>query len=341
MRTFKKVMLRLAITVLVLFVTILAVRLININRFGDGLQAQPTRDELIAQYNAQAVNGDYLRAIHFPTDKVSKPGTVVVFGGSEGSCNPHLAQRLHEQGYDVLAAYFFGQEGQQPELAEVPLELFDDITAWQESRGKTEEPLTLIGGSKGAELVANLAVRYPSIDNIVLYTPAEYSFFALTKDRSKDQSSWSYQDKPLDYLSFRHNTSFTPALTKAVITLMWNGLIALPPRLREPYLAVEEAAQNREKARIPLEKFQGNALLFAGTEDAMWQGDIAAKNLAELSPSFHAEIYENAGHAFIEDIEKRVGKSWKRLLGGTEEANAHAARKSAETLHETLARWHG
>ena len=37
--------------------------------------------------------------------------------------------------------------------------------------GDVQEPITVMGVSKGAELVANLAVRYPEIDNICALHP--------------------------------------------------------------------------------------------------------------------------------------------------------------------------
>lgn len=45
-----------------------------------------------------------------------------------------------------------------------------------------------LGASKGVELVANLAVRYPEIDNIVLYTPAEYTYQGLDYTRPPSTS---------------------------------------------------------------------------------------------------------------------------------------------------------
>ncbi len=36
-------------------------------------------------------------------------GVVITFGGSDGSTNPHLANYLSSDGYEVVAVYFFGQ----------------------------------------------------------------------------------------------------------------------------------------------------------------------------------------------------------------------------------------
>lgn len=71
----------------------------------------------------------------------------------------------------------------------MPLDFFDEILA-----DVGPGPLTLIGSSKGAELAANLAGRYPEVDNLVLYAPAEYTFAGCDQ-----YSSFTWRGEPVSY----------------------------------------------------------------------------------------------------------------------------------------------
>ena len=57
-------------------------------------------------------------------------------------------------------------------------------------------------------------------------------------------------------------------------------------------------------------------MLFAGDHDAMWQAEIAAKNIAAQYSNVEAVIYPDAGHVFSQDI-TTFGPVWETMLGGT------------------------
>lgn len=226
-----------------------------------------------------------------------------------------------------MYALFFGQPNQQARLSEVPLEFFDEVTALI-----PEGPVTVFGSSKGAELTANLAARGARIDNIVLYTPSEYAYQGLDFDQ-QDKSSFSKDGQPLPFLSLR-NSDLGPSLK-----MFADMVLGLPARYREIYGSIPARADNVDAARIPIENFHGQGLLFAGDQDAMWPGEIAAKNLAEHNPGLEAHIYPGAGHLFHEDITV-FGPSWEKMLGGTVEANRAAKHDSDRIVLEKLAQWH-
>lgn len=227
----------------------------------------------------------------------------------------------------MYALFFFGQPNQQARLSEVPLEFFDEVTALI-----PEGPVTVFGSSKGAELTANLAARGARIDNIVLYTPSEYAYQGLDFDQ-QDKSSFSKDGQPLPFLSLR-NSDLGPSLK-----MFADMVLGLPARYREIYGSIPARADNVDAARIPIENFHGQGLLFAGDQDAMWPGEIAAKNLAEHNPGLEAHIYPGAGHLFHEDITV-FGLSWEKMLGGTVEANRAAKHDSDRIVLEKLAQWH-
>lgn len=282
--------------------------------------------------HVRAIKGAYLNGFHFTPAKRSHRGAVVVFGGSEGSPNYQQAKALASEGYEVLALFFFGQPNQQKELVDVPLEFFDEVTAYLNTNVPDAQPLTVIGASKGAELTANLAARGAKIDNIVLYTPSDYTYQGLSFNGAQS-SSFSEHGQPVPFLNFRDADG--QASGKMFFTMM----LGLPVTYRPVYESMPERASNANEARIPIENFNGKGLLFAGDQDAMWPGDVAARELSTRNPNLEAHIYPYAGHLFSEDI-TALGKSWKKSLGGTVEGNRAAKQQSDQILKAKLAEWH-
>ena len=186
----------------------------------------------------------------------------------------------------------------------------------------------MLGVSKGAELVANLAVRYPEIDNIVVFTPSAYTYQGLGDYRNGASSSFTWKGEPVPYVPLR-----MPLRTTI------RSILALPVSYRETYELSLAEAPDREAARIKIEEFAGRGLLFAGDQDAMWQGEAAVRELSERNKNLEAVVYPNAGHVFTEDATK-LGNSWKTMLGGTVEGNREATLQSRTLLKERLAAWH-
>lgn len=279
-----------------------------------------------------AIEGDYLNGFHFSPEHRNYPGTLVVHGGSEGSPAFDQAIMLSEQGYEVLALYFWGQTNQAPTLANVPLDQFDEVYEYIQAEVPNPSPITVIGSSKGAEYVELLAAYDYPVDNVVAFTPADHSYSGLDFSSSEEFPSFTHRGEAVPFASFRA-VSF-PTMAK----MMWDLLVALPPSYRQSY--VEAAEHDGADAQIDMRNFEGNALFFGGELDAMWQGDKAASNMAEQSPRFEAVIYPDAGHHFMEYIES-LGNGWQLMLGGTAEGNAKAYAESTELLLERLAEWHG
>ena len=117
------------------------------------------------------------------------------------------------------------------------------------------------------------------------------------------------------------------------------SILALPVSYRGTYEQALADAPDREAARIKIEEFSGRGLLFAGDQDAMWQGEVAVRELSERNKNLEGVVYPNAGHVFTEDITK-LGNSWKTMLGGTVDGNREAELQSQTLLKERLAAWH-
>ncbi|MDO5670982.1 MAG: acyl-CoA thioester hydrolase/BAAT C-terminal domain-containing protein [Corynebacterium sp.] len=322
MKTFFKVLGGLVTVVLVLW----GVRAYNLNYYAiPGPDVTDRGDALT--HGGESVDGDYLRGIHYRPDAAdSYPGMVIIFGGSEGSAGDAQARQLAAQGFDVLALYYFGQQGQPKSLSEVPLDFFREALDWIDKHQEQSGPLTVIGTSKGAELTANLAVRYPEIDHIVLYTPSEYTYAGLQFESNEQTSSFTWQGQPLPFAEFPFDAG-----------MIGRMILGLPVSYRSTY---EDAARQAPlDARIDIGRFDGEGLLLAGDADAMWQGDIAARALAAQNPRLEPHIFPGAGHLFAEDI-AAYGNSWETMLGGTVEGNRQAKQESDRLLLAHLSRWH-
>lgn len=319
--------------VIVLFAVVIGINRYNTKKYALDGPDYTNPQTILEQGNVSSVEGQYLRGFHFPPAKQTHPGTVVVFGGSDGGPNYQTARSLQDQGYNVLALYFFGQPGQQEQLSHVPLDFFDEVLSWIDNNADITEPITLIGASKGAELVENLAANYAEVDNFIAFTPSEYTYQGLDFGREQ-RSSFTFRQQPLPFLAFPHD----PSTAAPMMTRMALGL---PVSFRPSYeQAVATATEDqRDAARIDLSNFKGNGLLFAGNQDAMWQGEVAAQNVAAQNPNIEAIIYPEAGHVFAEDITV-LGPSWEIMAGGTVEGNRLAEEKSQQVVTEKLNQWH-
>lgn len=271
----------------------------------------------VEHFESGAANGFHL----LPDDPVDAD-PIVTFGGSEGSSNFDLAVELAEEGYEVYSLFFFGADNQTEALNGVPLELFGDFLEYADLRG---EDVAVLGASKGAEIGLVLTNYYEEISNIILYAPSSYVFMGLDFTEAAG-ASWSWEGTDLEYIDIT-NSDFG-----AFIRSMFDSVVLNPVKYRETYESAVEMADNREEARIDTSNFDGQALLFAGRDDAMWQGDIAAEEIGEaLGDNAEVIIYDGAGHLFGAPP-NLAGFA----MGGTLDANMEAKEDSDERLYQFL-----
>lgn len=259
---------------------------------------------------------------HLLPDNPADGETIAVFGGSEGSSNFDLAVQLAEEGYEVYSLFFFGAPNQNEELTQIPLEFFQDFLDYAKLDG---EDVTVIGGSKGAELGLVLTNYYGEVSNLILYTPANYVYQGLSFSR-EIHSSWTWNDEELPFISLQQSNF------RAFARTIFDSIVLNPVKYRETYVSAVEMNDNSEEARIDTSNFEGQALLIAGGDDAMWQGDVAAKEIGEaLGENAVVDIYPDAGHLF--GVPPAVGGL---AIGGTLETNEAAKETSDEKLFEFL-----
>ena len=323
--------------VAVLALVVAGLRAYNANKYPIA-QMEASGGASAAEYpqsdHVRKISGDYLNGFHFlPAEGATeRRGVVVVYGGSEGSPDYSRAEKLAQDGYEVLSLYFFGQDNQRPTLAEVPLEQFDEVTDYIREHVADPSPVTVMGTSKGAEFASLLAANGFAVDNLVAFVPAHYSYSGLDFSTGKDLPSFSLRGEAVPFASFRQSGVLTG------LKMLGRMIAAYPVAYRPTYEGAAGSAE--DAARIELGGFDGNAVFFGAGDDRMWQSDVAARALAEQSPRAEVHVFEDAGHIFFEDSDAQQN-GWQIMFGGTQEANRRAHDESGQVLRERLAKWHG
>lgn len=212
----------------------------------------------------------------------------------------------------------------------VPIDFFEELRTEINKTSENSRSLTVVGTSKGAELTLLLASKFPDdIDNIVLYAPSAYVFNGLSDDRTKVNSSWNYQGKEIEFLSF------TGRMGSVYGNMMKDMIINKPMRLEPLYSDIVKNAPNLEAASIDVSAVKANTLIFAGKDDQMWNSYEMGKLIKEKhTGECELVAYDNVGHIFFgPPVMEGLA------MGGEYEANEKAGKDSDTKLFETLDRW--
>lgn len=274
----------------------------------------------------ERIRGWYINGYHFISKDIKHKGAVVVFGGSEGSCDLTKSLTLAYEGYEVYAMYFYGQENQQKKIERIPLEFFAELYLYIQQTARSSKPLTIHGTSKGTELALLLASYFPDqVDHLILYAPVAYVFQGNTENH---HSPWTFQGKELPFIS----------LDSEVLKNM--EMIARRNRQRlhstKLFQYALEHDENKDKARIDLGKIRAKMLLFAGEMDEKCPAaDMGREIKANYNGECELVIFERAGHVFTDMTVYRG--YWE--VGGDPEANVQAGIESRRILFEKLAEW--
>jgi len=216
---------------------------------------------------------------------------IVGLGGSEGG-NAWASdywkdqrEKYIAQGYAFLAIGYFGMKGIPKQLDRIALE-----GVYQAINKATMEPkinpncVSLIGGSKGAELALNLASKYPNIKAVVAIVPGQAVFAGLTDLMST--SSFTYNGQELDFVPV--TWSVLPSLIKGDFRATYEELI------KEKSVV--------EKASIEIENINGPILFVSATQDEMWPSTEMSNDMMQRLKQnnfkfHHAHIAIKGNHA--------------------------------------------
>lgn len=196
---------------------------------------------------------------------------IVGFGGGEGgnawSSNywKPIRDRFIDAGYAFLAVGYFGGEETPQALDRISLNaIHDAIMEATKSSDKIDAGrIVVIGGSKGAELVLNLASYFDNIDVVVALSPSHATFPAITW--ISNTSSWTLNGQELPYVPTPY--SAVPAMISTNHLEAFNIMLADTKAV--------------EQARIPVENIKGSVLLISSDKDEMWPSAMMGNSIIE------------------------------------------------------------
>lgn len=215
---------------------------------------------------------------------------IVAFGGSEGGIDWHRnhmkskRDSLIQKGYAILAIGYFNANGTPGNLDRISLDAISDtIMNIAKSNKIDASKIALIGGSKGGELILNLASRYQQYKAVIAMSTSNVSFPAITW--SANTSSWTYNSKEVSYV---------PAPLKTVLPALKGDLYTAFKMMLED----EEAVKNAE---IQVENINGAILIISGKNDDQWPATAMSNRIIERLKENNFKHYKehiilNGGH---------------------------------------------
>lgn len=297
---------------------------INSNEYLNDIKNKKIYNKYIPNISVNYVDYKTLQGFHFtPQNKLHK-GIIVCYGGSEGSPNFDKAKNLANKGYETLAVFMFGMKNQNEKLSKIPLEQFEDVLSYINKTIKPKETITLLGASKGAEYILNLATKYKEISNLILIAPSSYNFAGL--DFENYGSSWSWKGKDLPFVDFK-KCSFLTLLRSMIIP----NIINSPICYKNIYdSSLKNDIQIKQKL-IELEKVDCNILMIVGGKDEVWDSYSMSKIIKNSTKNSTIKYYKDAGHVF-EGNGTIILSNTKIKSGGNIESNKKAELESEKDI---------
>ena len=282
--------------------------------------------------DVRRVDDGAAQGFHLVPREIKHKGTIIVYGGSDGTPNYAQAVDFAKNGYEVMSLFMFGQKNQPKTLARVPLEQFEQTLRYVEAHARSASPLTVMGVSKGAEYALNLTSKYPQINNAILAAPSAYNFNGL--DFENYGSSWTWQGKELPYIDIQ-KTSLGHFIGDMIIPM----IVKAPVTYKNAYQTAVDMDKDSESKKISLNT-KANILIIAGSDDQMWNSAGMGKSIKDQRPqNTDLAIYGGAGHVFAGNGVLST-KSIRMNVGGTTDANTRAARESRKLMYDRLQIWH-
>ncbi len=195
---------------------------------------------------------------------------IVGFGGSEGGnawdsdfWKP-TRDKFLAKGYAFLAIGYFGTKETPQSLDRISLNaIHDAIIEISKNPKINAQRIAIIGGSKGGELVLNLASYFNDIDAVVAMSASHVSFAGLTM--MSNTSSWTLNDKEV---------AFAPTPYSAVPAMISGDHL-------EAYRLILVDRDAERRALIPVERINGSILLLSPTNDESWPSREMSNKIVE------------------------------------------------------------
>ena len=212
---------------------------------------------------------------------------IVAFGGGDGgndwTRNYMKGKRdsLIEKGYSILAIGYFKSNGTPENLDRISLDAISDTIMNIAQNDKIDATkIALIGGSKGGELILNLASRFNYFNAVIAMSTSNVSFPAITW--SANTSSWTYKNKEVAYV---------PAPLKTISPALKGDLYTAHSMMLEDEQAVK-------RAEIAVENINCPILIMSGKDDDQWPATEMSDRIMERLKNNNFKYYKE--HAILD-----------------------------------------
>ena len=215
---------------------------------------------------------------------------VVAFGGSEGGIvyagkeTQDLRDSILNLGYHFLAVGYFGTPNTPKELDRISLDaIYDTIYSVSQHAMIDNNRIAVFGGSRGGELVLNLASRFSEIDAVIAIAPSNVSL--PSRFGWGETSSWTFKQEEIPYIS----------ATDESIEFIQNG------DFFKGFSMMLENQQNPSEAEIKVERINAPILLISASRDEVWPSTLMCNRMIKrLEESdfqhFHEHIVLKGSH---------------------------------------------
>ncbi len=290
----------------------------------------------VAGVGEQSLEGDLVGTIHTPPGEGSAPG-VVLLHGSGGREMTSTARLLSSHGFVALSLKYFGVPDALPDLlSAVPVEYVGRAIDRLLDHPRVAGPgVGLWGASKGAELGLVVGSYDERVDAVVGLAPSSLVWEGFDAEGyPTGTSSWTHGGEPVPYLSYPDYDAVPESADPFE-----------QPRSFYEYSQLQATPEEVAAATIPVERIEGDVLLFSGTDDQLWHStSMAEQVLNRLAAREHPHrsehrAFEGAGHLFQLPFLPTHGTSefGGYPLGGTPGANARASREHWPAALDALA----
>ena len=184
-----------------------------------------------------------------------------------------------------MAIGYFGSNGTPEHLDRISLDAISDTIINIARHSKIDaSKIALMGGSRGGELVLNLASRFSHFKAVIAMSTSNVSFPAITW--SANTSSWTYKNE---------NVPYVPAPLKTITPALKGDLYTAHSMMLED----ENAVKNAE---ILVENIKGSILIISGKTDDQWPATTMSNKLMERLKEnnfayYNEHVILNGGHA--------------------------------------------
>lgn len=205
---------------------------------------------------------------------------VVFFGGSEGGNiwagdnKKEFRDKLIGHGYAVLTIGYFGLKKTPKMLDRISIDaISDSIAQLANNLQINDKKIAIIGGSRGSELILNLASRYEQFNTVIAITPSHVSFPFPTQKRTT--SSWTYNGAEIPAV---------PIDWEMKKNIGWDGIFS----------SIVNNEIDVEDALIKVENINGPILLISAKDDNLWPSEAMSNEIVRrLEANSFIHFYEH------------------------------------------------